>query len=140
MIVVQGGLVRRLVPQFGERRLVVVGTLLMGVAFFLTASALTLPSLLVAIGVMALGNGLNTPSLSSLISRCASGDHQGGVLGVSQSMGALARVVGPMVGTAALVRGIAFPYLTGGFTMLAACLFAAAAIRQPSTGAGSATE
>ena len=45
--------------------------------------------LLAAIAVTAIGNGLNTPSLSSLISRAASGEHQGGVLGVSQSMGAL---------------------------------------------------
>ena len=131
MVVVQGGLVRRLVPRVGERSLVVAGTLLMAAAFFLTAYAATLAGLLVAIGVMAVGNGLNTPSLSSLISRAASGDHQGGVLGVSQSMGAMARIVGPLVGTSLLQFGIATPYLAGGAIMMVACLFAAAAVRQP---------
>src|SRR5439155_1530663 len=105
MVVVQGGLVRQLVPRFGERTLIVVGTLLMGGAFFLLAHVSSLATLLLAIAVMAVGNGINTPSLSSLISRAASGEHQGGVLGVSQSMGALARVVGPMVGTWALTFG-----------------------------------
>ena len=134
MVVVQGGLVRRLVPRLGERSLIVTGTLLMAAAFFLTSYAGSLASLLVAIGIMAVGNGLNTPSLSSLISRAASGDHQGGVLGVSQSMGALARIVGPLVGTSLLQFGIVTPYLAGGAIMLIACVFAAAAVRQPSTG------
>jgi multidrug resistance protein len=133
MVIVQGGFVRRLVPRFGEKKLIVVGTLLMGVGFFMTYQAFTLSMLLLAIAVTAVGNGLNTPSLSSLISRAASGEHQGGVLGVSQSMGALARVVGPLVGTSLLAFGIAVPYLVGGGVMLVACLVAVAAIRQPSS-------
>jgi len=131
MVIVQGGFVRRLVPRFGEKRLIVVGTLLMGVGFFMTYQAFTLSMLLLAIAVTAIGNGLNTPSLSSLISRAASGDHQGGVLGVSQSMGALARVVGPLVGTWTLSFGISFPYLTGGVAMVVACVFASMFVRQP---------
>ncbi len=131
MVVVQGGLVRRFVPRFGERRMIVAGTLLMGVSFLMTSHASSLATLLVAVGVMAVGNGLNTPSLSSLISRGASGDHQGGVLGVSQSMGALARILGPLVGLSLVQFGISIPYLTGGVIMLCACVFGAAAIRQP---------
>jgi hypothetical protein len=69
--------------------------------------------------------------LSSLISRAAAGDHQGGMLGVSQALGALARVVGPLVGTATLTFGVRSPYLTGCIAMFAASLFAAAAVRQP---------
>ena len=133
MVIVQGGFVRRLVPRFGEKKLIVVGTLLMGVGFFFTHEAFTLRWLLAAIAVTAIGNGLNTPSLSSLISRAASGAHQGGVLGVSQSMGALARVVGPLVGTWTLSFGISVPYLTGGAAMMVACLFASAFVRQPAT-------
>jgi multidrug resistance protein len=131
MVLVQGLLVRRLVPRFGEKRLIVVGTLLMGAGFLMQYASDTVGMLLLSIGVIAVGNGLNTPSLSSLISRGASGDHQGGVLGVSQSAGALARVVGPLVGTWTLAFGANFPYLTGGVTMLVACLFASAFVSQP---------
>jgi MFS transporter, DHA1 family, tetracycline resistance protein len=131
MVIVQGGLVRRLVPRVGERKLVIAGTLLMGVGFFLQYAADSLGFLLVAIGITAIGNGLNTPSLSSLISRSASGEQQGGVLGVAQACGALARVVGPIVGTWTLAFGTTMPYMTGGVAMLAACLFAAAFVRQP---------
>jgi len=133
MVIVQGGMVRRMVPRFGEQRLIVVGTLLMGIGFFFTQQSYTLPWLMFAIAITAIGNGLNTPSLSSLISRAASGDHQGGVLGVSQSMGALARVVGPLIGTFTLGFGLDLPYLTGGTAMLVACVFAVVFVRQPAT-------
>lgn len=133
IVVVQGGLVRILAARIGERRMIITGTLLMGAGFLLQYRAEALSWLLVAIAVTAVGNGLNTPSLSSLISRAAAGDRQGGVLGVSQSMGALARVVGPLVGTWTLAFGVTFPYLTGGMTMLIACVFAAAFVVQPDT-------
>jgi multidrug resistance protein len=131
MIVVQGGLVRRLVPRFGEKRLVIAGTLLMGLGFYLQYTASTQTVLLIAIAIVAVGNGLNTPSLSSLISRSASGDDQGGVLGVSQAAGALARIAGPLFGTWTMAFGTTMPYLTGAAAMLAACIFAAASVRQP---------
>jgi DHA1 family tetracycline resistance protein-like MFS transporter len=138
MVIVQGGFVRRLVPRFGEKKLIVIGTLLMGVGFFFTHVAFTLPWLLAAIAITAIGNGLNTPSLSSLISRAASGAHQGGVLGVSQSMGALARVVGPLIGTWTLSYGISVPFLIGGATMMVACVLASMFVQQPSAPADGA--
>ncbi len=131
MIVTQGVLMRRLAPRMGEKRLVVVGTLLMALSMVLLHFAAGLPSLLLAVGVMAMGNGLNNPSLSSLISRAAAGDRQGGVLGVSQSFGALARVLGPLAGGWALRFGNTVPYLTAGAAMALACVAAAALVRQP---------
>jgi multidrug resistance protein len=131
MVAVQGGLVRYLAPRVGERLLIVWGTLLMGVGFLMQAMISSAALLFVAIAVVAIGNGLNTPSLSSLISRAAAGDQQGGVLGVSQACGALARIVGPIVGTWTLAFGPGTPYATGSVIMLAACLFAVTAVRQP---------
>jgi MFS family permease len=131
MVLVQGLLVRRMVPRFGERRLILIGTALMGCGFLMQWWVSSLVGLFLAIAVTAIGNGLNNPSLSSLISRAASGEDQGGVLGVSQSAGALARVVGPLVGLALLHEHVGRPYLVGGCIMLAASLFAFAVVRQP---------
>ncbi len=130
MIITQGGLVRRMVPRFGEKRLVVVGTFMMALAMLLLHFASDLPSLLLAMAVMSIGNGLNNPSLSSLISRAA-GEQQGGVLGVSQSFGALARVLGPIAGTYALRFGNTTPYVAAGLLMLLASGAAASLVRQP---------
>jgi MFS family permease len=132
IILVQGGLVRRLVPRFGERRLVIVGTATMALGLLALAWAQSPLALYVGLAITAIGNALNTPSLSSLISRLASDDAQGGVLGVSQSAGALARITGPLVGTAVLAAlGLAAPYHLGAVVLLVASMGAALALEQP---------
>jgi DHA1 family tetracycline resistance protein-like MFS transporter len=97
---VQGGLIGRLVKAFGEPLLVIVGALLF------TASLVLIPltgphtgtAALLALGALfALGNGLATPSLTSLASKSAGAGEQGGVLGVTQSVASLSRVVGPLL-------------------------------------------
>ena len=97
-IVVQGGLIGRLVKRFGERPLVPIG--LLGVAIgtaALPVAALGGP-LMLAFGLMGLGQALANPSLSALISKSASASEQGRTLGSAQSMSALARTFGPALG------------------------------------------
>lgn len=91
----QGGLIGRLAKKYGERNLLPVGF------FFFTlclAGAALSPTVLIftlfLFGV-AVGNGLVNPSLSSLVSKGAPGDKRGGVMGIYQSAGSLARVIGP---------------------------------------------
>ena len=63
--------------------------------------------------------------------RAVQGRHHEGVLGVAQSLGALARVLGPLVGTWLLGVSARMPYAVGGLVMFCGCVFAAAAVRQP---------
>ncbi|HMV66943.1 MAG TPA: MFS transporter [Myxococcota bacterium] len=97
-IVVQGGLIRRLVPRFGEVRLVAGGYLLMsaGMAALGLAGVGALPWL--GCALVAFGSSMANPSLQSLISRTVSEDEQGAILGVNQSFSALARASAPAVG------------------------------------------
>jgi DHA1 family tetracycline resistance protein-like MFS transporter len=97
-VVVQGGLVRRLVPRFGEARLVMAGCVLLIAGFLLLRLGTTVPRLLAAIAVIALGIGVTTPTLSSLVSRRTAATEQGEVLGAYQSMASLGRVFGPFAG------------------------------------------
>jgi MFS family permease len=56
---------------------------------------------------------VNTPSLSSLISQAGEAGEQGGILGISQALSSLARIVGPAWGGFAYDHlGIGSPYLT----------------------------
>ncbi|MFQ5845038.1 MAG: MFS transporter, partial [Planctomycetota bacterium] len=96
---VQGGLVRKLVPRFGERRLVVHGAYLTAAGMVVLAVAPGLALLLLANLLIALGQGLRGPSLQALISRAASGDEQGRILGAAQGVGSIARILGPMMGS-----------------------------------------
>ncbi|HXL14702.1 MAG TPA: MFS transporter [Methylomirabilota bacterium] len=94
----QAGIVGALVRRFGERALVRAGLTLMGAAFVGAGLAPPLALFLVAMGFVAVASGMLTPSLSGLISLATPPGEQGGVLGIYQSLGSLARAVGPFLG------------------------------------------
>jgi len=96
--VVQGVLVRRLVARFGEARLVVAGAVLLIAGFLGLRAADSVPVLLLVIAAIALGLGVTTPTLSSLVSKRSTAAEQGEILGAYQSMGSLGRVIGPFGG------------------------------------------
>ncbi len=108
--IIQGGLIRKLVPQFGERRLMLLG-LAFNVVTMLIFPALPTYEMYFGIAIlMAFGSGLLNPTLSSLISQSASATEQGATIGVSQSLGALARAVGPFCGLTVFQWNAALPY------------------------------
>jgi DHA1 family tetracycline resistance protein-like MFS transporter len=99
--VVQGTLIGKLAKRFGEMPLVIAGALMF------TISLAILPlvgphtgglvALLAICGVLAVGNSLATPALTSLSSKSVGRSEQGSVLGVTQSAASLARVIGPLL-------------------------------------------
>jgi MFS transporter, DHA1 family, tetracycline resistance protein len=93
--ILQGGLIGRLAQHFGEARLLLCGLALIGCGLLILPVAHNVGILVVGVSGLALGLGLAQPSLNSLISRRAGLEEQGEVLGVSQSVGSLSRVVGP---------------------------------------------
>lgn len=124
--IVQGGLIRKLVPRFGEINLTLVGAAITGSALLLIAGVDGLQVLLLALGMVALGQGMLNPSLSSLISKQAPADRQGMVLGVSQAMGSLARIIGPLLGGWLYAKvSKTSPYLVGGMMMLGTSMLTA---------------
>lgn len=98
-VVIQGGLIGPLVRRFGEERLIPAGVA------FLAAGLLLLPLssnpwlFAATAGLLAVGMGLNNPSVMGLLSRLTDERSQGSVLGLSRSFGSLARVLGPIAGT-----------------------------------------
>lgn len=131
MVVVQGVLVRRLVARFGERWLVVAGTGLLATGMIVQSAAYHLPGVVASVTLIAVGQGLTSPSLSSLISRAAGADRQGGVLGVSQSFSSLGRIIGPLTGGWLLAFGEAKPVLFGGAIIAATSVLAALFVQPP---------
>jgi MFS transporter, DHA1 family, tetracycline resistance protein len=93
--IMQGGLTRRLTRRYGEEPLLSSGLVLLAVGLLIVPFSHDLPVLLGAFAVLAIGLGLSQPALNSLISRHAGGGEQGEVLGVTRSVGSLARVAGP---------------------------------------------
>src|SRR5919112_1108827 len=107
---VQGGLIGRLVKAFGEPPLVIAGALLFALSLVLiplTGPQTGMMALLALGALFALGNGLATPSLNALASKSAGAAEQGGVLGVTQSVASLSRVVGPLISSALIYSAAA---------------------------------
>jgi DHA1 family tetracycline resistance protein-like MFS transporter len=117
--VVQGGLIGPLTRRFGEQALLVVGFLLQAVGLAAVPYAGNMAGLLVACLPLAFGSGLSTPALSSLLSRSARDEDQGGTLGIGQSAAALGRIAGPISATNAYDHlWFAAPYVGGAVVML----------------------
>ena len=76
--IVQGGLIRRLVPRFGETRLIVVGLILAAGGFAALATTSNVSGLVGALALLGLGQGILTPSVSGLLSRITPDRRAGG--------------------------------------------------------------
>jgi DHA1 family tetracycline resistance protein-like MFS transporter len=120
---VQGLLVGRVVKRVGERVVIPAAIMVLAGALGLVPLADSVPVLAAACGLLALGMGFNSPSLLSAISQLADPRDQGSTLGVSQSLGSLARIIGPLWGGWVFDHlGIRFPFYTAGGLMLVACV------------------
>lgn len=130
-IVIQGGLIGRLVKRFGERMLVPMGLLLLALGLALLPFAPPVLAMVTTFCIIAVGQSVATPSLHSLISQGAGDHEQGFVLGTNQSMSALARVVGPVAGGWLFAGlGHSAPFLWSAAILLGAFALSFAAVRQ----------
>lgn len=129
-VIMQGFLIRKLVPRFGEARLAITGMGLMTLSFLLIAIVPQAWMLYPALGLLAAGSGVVTPSVTSLISRRVSPQEQGATLGGVQAFNSLMMVLGPIfAGFVFDVIGVAAPYLAGGALIGLALLLLARALR-----------
>jgi len=109
--VVQGGLIRRLVPRFGEPRLIVAGIATLAVGFVALTVVASWPALLAATLVVGVGQGLASPTISGLLSRTTPEGEQGAVFGTLSSAQTAARMINYLFANLLLARvGSSAPY------------------------------
>lgn len=104
-ILIQGGLVGRLAKRLGEARLSGLGFASLGIGAGLLGFATTLPHLLVLTTLGAFGASVVRPSLTTLITKSVGEHEQGEAIGVSQSLGSLGQLLGPIVAGYLIGRG-----------------------------------
>jgi DHA1 family tetracycline resistance protein-like MFS transporter len=109
--IIQGGLIGRLVKRFGEERLIVGSLFIVALSLALLPFQSALTGLLISLGLFAAGSGINRPPVFGLISLNSPPDEQGATLGVAQSAGSLARILGPLFATTAFYYKPSLPYL-----------------------------
>lgn len=105
---VQGGLVRRVAPRFGERPAMVAGLVFGGLGTLLFGLAPTGLWIWLAIPVAALW-GLFGPAAQSLMTQRVAASEQGRLQGALNSLRGVSGLVGPVLFTTSLAAGISQP-------------------------------
>ena len=120
IVLMQGGLVRQLVKRFGERNLMLSGLVLLGAGLIMLIWSSSLALLLIAVGILSIGDGAVTPTSSAVLSLVSPEGEQGEILGFAQGVGGLGRTIGPLIAGALFSVGAGAPFLAGGvFALLA---------------------
>lgn len=122
-VILQGGLIGKLVKIFGESNLVRAGF------FFAMAGLIALgfthgvPLLLIVSAVASGGMGAIRPALTSLITQNASRSEQGVVLGLTQSLNSIAAIVAPALGGLLIDHSLLAAWALVGAVICGAALF-----------------
>ena len=129
-IFIQGGLLGRMVKKFGEAKMVLVSFTAMGLGYGLLTFPRSVPFLLVVLALSGFGSGVVRPVLTSLITQAADRNQQGVILGLNQSLNAIAQIIGPLISGALISLGYleVWPWATAVGALIAS-LMAIALVR-----------
>ena len=99
-IILQGGLLGRLVKKVGELKLTILGFIAAAIAYLLVGLADTLLLLIAGATVGAFGNGVLRPVITSRLTQSVGRHEQGVAIGISGSLSSVAMALAPPSGGA----------------------------------------
>jgi multidrug resistance protein len=108
---IQGGATGRLVKALGEPKLIGISLVLAALGMAPLPYAGTWGAVLGILAVLAIGTSLTRPPVFGMISNLTPPDEQGVTIGVAQSMGSLARILGPLIVVPLFYHDPRVPYL-----------------------------
>lgn len=118
-VFIQGFLIGPLTRRFGEQNLLMTAMAISLVGFVALAASTTLVTLLLSTALLSISSGLFNPIASSLVSKEATEEDRGVVLGVYQGAGSLARMAGPaFAGPVFVWIGASVPFLVAAGLMV----------------------
>lgn len=100
IVLTQGYLVRKLIPKLGEKQMLRVGLTFMTIGMAGIVISDTIYWLAVAQTFLAVGVGFTNPATLGSVSLLTKPEEQGTVMGTTQGMSSLGRIIGPAVGGA----------------------------------------
>jgi MFS family permease len=128
-ILIQGGLLRMLSKRYGDAPLVMAGFGLCAVGYLVLGLAGTVGLLVIATTIASFGQGFLRPALTARITHVCERHEQGTVLGLTQSMQALAQVFVPPVGALLIQHHLLFAWAACAAAVSAAALAVAVGSR-----------
>ena len=110
--------------KLGEENTLILGCFIAIFGLGLIGFSTNLIFLLFVIVILSVGNGLNNTVSISMLSQSVGKEEQGTILGINQSLGSLARFLGPVWGGFVYqFLGYKYPFITGGLFMLIITLY-----------------
>jgi multidrug resistance protein len=122
VILMQGGLVRQLVKRWGERNILIFGLVMLGLGLIMLIWGKNLALVLLAVGILSIGDGAVTPTSSAMLSLITPANEQGEILGFAQGIGGLGRTVGPIIAGVLFTFNPSAPFLASGLFAILAIL------------------
>ena len=110
--IVQGGLIGPMTKKFGEAAVIRAGMSISAIGFLLVLFADNFCKSALFLTIFSIGNGVIRPSLSSLLTKGATGGH-GSATGMLSSFDSLGRIIGPTAGGWLFSVSIGLPYIAG---------------------------
>jgi DHA1 family tetracycline resistance protein-like MFS transporter len=118
-VTLQGFGIKKLVVKLGEEKLIILGPLLLCVGVLLTPILASIPGFGFATILVALGVGITNTAIPGFISLMTPPERQGSTLGVTQSIGSIARIFGPIIsGFITELYGVQLPFYVSGALLL----------------------
>ena len=121
---VQGGAAGRMSSRLGEAAVIGISMILFALAMGPLPFVTGRNTLLVVLAFLSIGSSLTRPPVFGLLSQWTPADQQGAVLGVAQSAGSLARILGPLSAGALYHWHPEAPYVACGLLALMTGLWA----------------
>lgn len=119
---VQGGLVRRLSKKHKPEKILSISLLLMSISLIL----LIIPDkswyLYITMALVAITQGITSPNVTAMVSNLADSSVQGEVLGINQSVQALAQAIPPIIGGLTVSLNLNTPVMLASIVVLLAWL------------------
>ena len=94
----QGFVVRRMLPKIGEKKMLIIGLSCLAVSLVGIAASTEIWMLAIVMTILSFGYSFTNPSTLGSISLLSSATEQGAVLGTTQGLAALGRILGPAFG------------------------------------------
>ncbi len=104
-LLVQLGLLKKLIEKFGEKTLSLLGFISMALGYFFLGEVTTISFLLIALIFHTFGGSVLRPSITSQITKVVPRDQQGAILGVTQSLQSMAQIIAPLIGGYLIGKG-----------------------------------
>ena len=113
-VIIQGYAVGKLSQRYDDKSLLMMASVMMSLSLFAWGVTYSVPVLLIVLIPTAFSGGVFNTVINSALTKAASRQESGSILGVGASLESITRVIAPILGNALIAFGAWLPGIVGG--------------------------